>query len=109
FDDTMMGPAVQDLWMLLSGERERREAQLQELLAGYGEFHDFDTAELGLVEALRTLRLMHYSAWLARRWDDPAFPRSFPWFNTQRYWADHILELREQLAAMAEPPLRYYD
>lgn len=108
FDDTMTGPAMQDLWMLLSGEREQREAQLQTLLTGYNEFHDFNPAELGLIEALRTLRIMHYSAWLARRWDDPAFPRSFPWFNTQRYWSGHILELREQLAALDEPPLQYF-
>lgn len=108
FDDTMTGPAVQDLWMLLSGEREQREAQLQALLGGYRDFHDFDPVELNLVEALRTLRIMHYSAWLARRWDDPAFPRSFPWFNTHRYWAGHVLELREQLAALDEPPLDYF-
>lgn len=108
FDDTMTGPAVQDLWMLLSGEREQQQAQLSELIDGYEMFHEFNAAELGLIEALRTLRLMHYSAWLARRWDDPAFPRSFPWFNTARYWSAHILELREQLAALDEPPLILY-
>jgi Ser/Thr protein kinase RdoA (MazF antagonist) len=105
FDDTMTGPAVQDLWMLLSGEREQQQAQLAELIDGYEMFFNFSPAELGLIEALRTLRLMHYSAWLARRWDDPAFPRSFPWFNTARYWSAHILELREQMAALDEPPL----
>ncbi|MBZ0142897.1 MAG: serine/threonine protein kinase [Rhodocyclaceae bacterium] len=105
FDDCRMGPAVQDLWMLLSGERAEMTHQLGEVLAGYEDFRDFDRRELHLVEALRTLRLLHYSAWLARRWDDPAFPAAFPWFNTQRYWQDRILELREQVALMDEPPL----
>lgn len=108
FDDARNGPAVQDLWMLLSGEREQQTAQLSEVLDGYQEFCDFDFAELALIEALRTLRIMHYSAWLARRWSDPAFPRHFPWFNTERYWAEHILELREQLSALQEPPLVIY-
>lgn len=106
FDDCRTGPAVQDLWMLLSGERTAAAHQLRVLLEGYREFHDFDVRELGLIEALRTLRLIHYSAWLARRWDDPAFPAAFPWFNTQRYWQDRVLELREQIAAMQEAPLR---
>lgn len=106
FDDSRMGPAIQDLWMLLSGTREEMERQLGELLAGYRCFHDFNDAELYLLEALRTLRLIHYSAWLARRWHDPAFPVAFPWFNTQHYWQDRILELREQIALMDEPPLR---
>ncbi|MFK7864744.1 MAG: serine/threonine protein kinase [Pseudohongiellaceae bacterium] len=106
FDDTVTGPAMQDLWMMLSGDRNQRQGQLLELVEGYNEFYDFHSNELGLVESLRSLRLMNYSAWLARRWADPAFPQSFPWFNTERYWAEHILELREQLAAMDEPPLR---
>lgn len=105
FDDTMTGPAIQDLWMMLSGDRNQRQAQLLELVEGYNEFHDFKVRELALIESLRTMRLMHYSAWLARRWDDPAFPLNFPWFNTERYWAEHILELREQLATLDEPPL----
>jgi Ser/Thr protein kinase RdoA (MazF antagonist) len=105
FDDSRMGPAVQDLWMLLSGNRAEMSRQLSDFLAGYERFRDFDRRELHLVEALRTLRLIHYAAWLARRWDDPAFPAAFPWFNTQRYWQDRILELREQIAAMDEPPL----
>ncbi len=105
FDDCRMGPAVQDLWMMLSGERAEMTRQLGDVLAGYEDFCDFDVRELNLVEALRTLRLIHYSAWLARRWDDPAFPAAFPWFNTQRYWQDRILELREQVALMDEPPL----
>lgn len=105
FDDSRMGPAIQDLWMLLSGERAEMTRQLGDLLAGYEDFYDFEPRELHLVEALRTLRLIHYAAWIARRWDDPAFPVAFPWFNTQRYWQDRILELREQIALMDEPPL----
>ena len=105
FDDSRMGPAVQDLWMMLSGERGEMVRQLSDVLAGYEDFCDFDPRQLYLVEALRTLRLLHYSAWIARRWDDPAFPAAFPWFNTQRYWQDRILELREQVALMDEPPL----
>ena len=105
FDDARMGPAVQDLWMMLSGERGDMVRQLSDILAGYEDFCEFDARQLHLVEALRTLRLMHYAAWLARRWDDPAFPAAFPWFNTQRYWQDRILELREQVALMDEPPL----
>ena len=105
FDDSRSGPAIQDLWMLLSGDRADQVRQLSDMLAGYEDFHDFDARELHLIEALRTLRLVHYAAWLARRWDDPAFPVAFPWFNTQRYWQDRILELREQVALMDEPPL----
>ena len=105
FDDCRMGPAVQDLWMLLSGDRAEMTRQLADVLAGYEDFCEFDPGELHLVEALRTLRLIHYSAWIARRWEDPAFPAAFPWFGTQRYWQDRILELREQIAAMDEPPL----
>jgi Ser/Thr protein kinase RdoA (MazF antagonist) len=100
-----MAPAVQDLWMLVSGDRRSMGRQLGRLLAGYEDFAEFDDRELNLVEALRTLRLIHYSAWLARRWDDPAFPIAFPWFGTPRYWQDRILELREQVAALQEPPL----
>jgi Ser/Thr protein kinase RdoA (MazF antagonist) len=105
FDDSCMGPAMQDLWMLLSGDREEMSRQLSVLLAGYEDFMAFNPRELYLLEALRTLRLIHYAAWLARRWEDPAFPKAFPWFNTQRYWQDRILELREQVALMQEPPL----
>jgi len=104
-DDARSGPAVQDLWMLLSGERAAMEQQLGAVLRGYREFHEFDMRELHLIEALRTLRLIHYAGWLARRWEDPAFPVNFPWFNTQRYWQDHVLSLREQAALMQEPPL----
>ncbi len=107
-DDCRMGPAVQDLWMLLAGERHERLQQLAELIDGYQEFHDFAPRELALIEGLRSLRLMHYSAWLARRWDDPAFPMSFPWFGSERYWGEQILMLREQLAALDEEPLRLF-
>lgn len=104
-DDARTGPAVQDLWMLLSGERDSMQRQLSAVLRGYRDFQEFDARELHLIEALRTLRLTHYAAWLARRWDDPTFPVNFPWFNTQRYWQDQILALREQWATMQEPPL----
>jgi Ser/Thr protein kinase RdoA (MazF antagonist) len=105
FDDARTGPAVQDLWMLLSGGHAEMTRQLGHVLAGYEQFREFDPRELHLVEALRTLRLVHYAAWIARRWDDPAFPAAFPWFNTHRYWQDRVLELREQIALMDEPPL----
>ena len=104
-DDARMAPAVQDLWMLVSGDRDSMGQQLGHLLKGYEDFAEFDDRELNLLEALRTLRLIHYSAWLARRWDDPAFPITFPWFNTPRYWQDRVLELREQIAAMQEQPI----
>lgn len=107
-DDCRMGPAVQDLWMMLAGERHERLGQLAELVDGYNEFHDFTPRELPLIEALRALRLMHYSAWLARRWDDPAFPMSFPWFGSERYWGDQVLILREQMSALQEEPLRLF-
>lgn len=107
FDDARMGPAVQDLWMFLSGDREYMTVKLHDLLEGYTEFRHFDARELHLIEALRALRMIHYSAWLAKRWDDPAFPRAFPWFNTQRYWEEHVLNLKEQIAAMHEPPLQW--
>ncbi len=107
-DDSRMAPAIQDLWMMLSGERHERSAQLSALLEGYNEFRDFPLPEIGLIEALRTLRIMHFAGWLALRWDDPAFPLAFPWFGQPRYWSDHILELREQLAALDEPALQVY-
>jgi Ser/Thr protein kinase RdoA (MazF antagonist) len=104
-DDTVTGPAVQDLWMLLSGERDERNGQLGDLLLGYEEFSHFALRELRWIEPLRTLRMIHYAAWLARRWDDPAFPLAFPWFAENRYWERHVLDLREQLAALDEEPL----
>lgn len=105
FDDARMGPAIQDLWMLLSGDRREMTEQLCDVLEGYTEFCDFNPVELHLIEPLRTLRMIHYSAWLAKRWDDPSFPQNFPWFNTQRYWEEQILALKEQLALMDEEPL----
>jgi len=105
FDDARNGPAVQDLWMLLSGERVQRQRQLGALVDGYETFREFDRAELALIEPLRTLRLIHYSAWLARRWDDPIFPINFPWFGSSDYWQGQVQMLEEQLEAMAEPPL----
>ncbi|HTE40996.1 MAG TPA: serine/threonine protein kinase, partial [Steroidobacteraceae bacterium] len=104
-DDCMNGPAIQDLWMLLSGNRREMGEQMGHFLSGYTQFADFDFTELHLLEALRSLRIMHYAAWLARRWDDPAFPRAFPWFAEVRYWERHVLDLREQLAALDEGPL----
>ena len=104
FDDARMAPAVQDIWMMLSGDPSRQAAQLEAILEGYDEFNDFDLREFRLIEPLRALRMLHYSAWLACRWEDPIFPRTFPWFNTVQYWGEHILQLREQLAALAEPP-----
>jgi Ser/Thr protein kinase RdoA (MazF antagonist) len=104
-DDACNGPAIQDLWMMLSGDRQRQLVQLSNIIDGYDMFCEFQPRELNLIESLRTLRLMHYAAWLARRWNDPAFPHHFPWFNTERYWSQHILELREQLFALNEPPL----
>lgn len=108
FDDSRNGPAIQDLWMLLSGERHDQEKQLREILEGYEEFCDFDRTELNLIESLRSMRIIHYAGWLAKRWDDPAFPRAFPWFNTEQFWGEHILQLKEQLAILQEPPLQIY-
>ncbi|WP_339338286.1 serine/threonine protein kinase [uncultured Oceanicoccus sp.] len=107
-DDSRMAPAIQDLWMFMSGDRQRQTAQISELVEGYNEFFDFDPRQLRLIEALRTLRIIHYSAWLAKRWQDPAFPHHFPWFNTARYWSDHILQLREQFSMVNEPPLQLF-
>jgi len=104
-DDARMGPAVQDLWMLLSGDRSQRTRQLGALVDGYEQFRDFDRRELALIEPLRTLRLIHYSAWLARRWDDPTFPVNFPWFGSSDYWQGQVQMLEEQMEAMQEEPL----
>jgi Ser/Thr protein kinase RdoA (MazF antagonist) len=104
-DDAVMGPAVQDLWMLLSGDRAAMTRQLLDVLEGYEAFMDFDWRELRLLEPLRTLRMLHHSAWIARRWSDPTFPINFPWFASPAYWADQCTRLAEQLEAMAEPPL----
>jgi len=104
-DDCLTGPAVQDLWMLLSGGREDMRTELHDLLKGYEQFLPFERSEIALIEPLRALRMIHYSAWLARRWDDPAFPRAFPWFAEPRYWEDHYRALDDQLAAVVGPPL----
>ena len=104
-DDARSGPAVQDLWMLLSGDRQQRTRQLGALVDGYEQFRDFDRRELALIEPLRTLRLIHYSAWLARRWDDPTFPINFPWFGSSDYWRGQVQMLEEQMEAMQEEPL----
>ncbi|MCW8956017.1 MAG: serine/threonine protein kinase, partial [Gammaproteobacteria bacterium] len=102
FDDSRMGPAIQDLWMLLSGSDSEQHQQLDILLDGYYEFADMNPAETRLIEALRSLRLIHYAGWLARRWNDPTFPLNFPWFNTPNFWEQHILELREQFAQLQD-------
>ena len=104
-DDARTGPAVQDFWMLLSGDRRQQNQQLGALLDGYEQFRDFDRRELALIEPLRTLRLIHYSAWLARRWDDPAFPINFPWFGTRDHWQGQVDMLVEQIEEMQAPPL----
>ncbi len=102
FDDSRMGPAIQDLWMLLSGDNNEQTIQLNHILDGYFEFHEFNPIESRLIEALRTLRIIHYASWLAKRWNDPTFPLNFPWFNTPNYWEQHILELREQFSLLQE-------
>ena len=106
FDDCIMGPAIQDIWLFLSGDRMQQTGQLMEFIEGYEEFYEFEPKQLRLIETLRTMRMMNYAAWLARRWEDPAFPMHFPWFNTERYWSEHILELREQFAKLDEAPLK---
>jgi len=104
-DDCLNGPAIQDLWMLLSGDQREMRRDLADMLRGYEQFLPFDRGELALIEPLRALRMIHYSAWLARRWDDPAFPRAFPWFAEPRYWEEHYRALLDQLAAVEGPDL----
>ena len=104
-DDCRSGPAIQDLWMMLSGDRQQQLLQLDTLLTGYEEFFTFDSSELILIESLRTMRVVNYMAWLCKRWQDPAFPHSFPWFNTEKYWEQQILMLKEQFSALQQPPL----
>jgi len=104
-DDCLTGPAVQDIWMLLSGGRQDMRTELHDLLKGYEQFLPFDRGEIALIEPLRALRMIHYSAWLARRWHDPAFPQAFPWFAEPRYWEQHYRSLEDQLAAVTGPPL----
>jgi len=107
-DDCLSGPAIQDIWMLLAGPRPDREAQLRVFLEGYEQFTLFDPAELALIEPLRALRMIHFIGWIAKRWDDPAFPPAFPWFGTPRYWEEQLNDLREQLETLDEPPLRLH-
>jgi Ser/Thr protein kinase RdoA (MazF antagonist) len=104
-DDARMGPAVQDLWMLLSGDRAQQLQQLGALLDGYETLRELDRRELVLIEVLRTLRLIHYSAWLAQRWRDPIFPINFPWFGSRDYWQGQVDILIEQTEAMQAAPL----
>ncbi len=103
-DDAVTGAAVQDLWMLLSGDAEAMRGQLAAVLEGYRQFRRFDQRELALIEPLRTLRMVHHSAWLAERWTDPAFPAAFPWFGTPNYWSQQTVQLREQIEVMGSPP-----
>ncbi|MCY4043804.1 MAG: serine/threonine protein kinase [Cellvibrionales bacterium] len=105
FDDTLMAPATWDLWMLLSGDRQEQSAQFKIILDEYELFNDWNYQELKLIESFRTLRLFYFTAWLARRWQDPAFQQHFPWFNTERFWSEHIQTLKEQLFQLDEPPL----
>ncbi|MCW8890696.1 MAG: serine/threonine protein kinase [Sedimenticola sp.] len=107
-DDCQTGPAIQDLWMLLSGDRQEMALQLSYIREGYETFRSLDTQEIALIEPLRSLRMIHYAAWLARRWTDPAFPNAFPWFNSHQYWQEHLLQLEQQLHSLEGPPLPIY-
>jgi Ser/Thr protein kinase RdoA (MazF antagonist) len=104
-DDCRQGPAIQDLWMMLNGDRQEQAMQFDTMLCGYEEFHSFDQRQLGLIEPLRAMRIVHYMGWLAKRWQDPAFPRNFSWFATDKYWEQQVLVLKEQYAALNEPAL----
>ncbi len=107
-DDCRMGPAIQDLWMMLSGDHQQQRIQLDTLIEAYEEFADFDSAELALIEPLRAMRMVHYMAWLAKRWQDPAFPQAFPWFADEKYWEQQILALKEQFSALQEPAIQLF-
>ena len=104
-DDARTGPAIQDLWMMITGDSSQRQLQLEILLEAYQEFCEFDAKELNLIEPLRAMRMLHYNAWLSRRWEDPAFPMNFPWYAEERYWEQQILSFKEQLAVLNEPAL----
>lgn len=104
-DDCMSGPRIQDLWMFLSGSADERRGQWQELAGGYREFHHIEPAETAVIEALRALRMIHHSSWIAQRWDDPAFPRAFPWFTSPRFWQEHVSDLWQQLDVLHDDPL----
>ena len=105
-DDSRQGPAIQDLWMMLSGDRATQLLQLDTLVNAYEEFCDFDHSQLKLIEPLRAMRIIHYMGWVAKRWSDPAFVRNFTWFADDKYWEQQILALKEQLAALQEAPLK---
>ncbi|MFT6984756.1 MAG: Ser/Thr protein kinase RdoA (MazF antagonist) [Psychromonas sp.] len=105
FDDCKMGPAIQDLWMLLNGSRQEKQLQLSMLLEGYEEEYSFDSQELSLIEPLRSMRMVNYVHWLNKRWTDPAFPMNFPWFTTDQYWKELLQSLQQQITAMKEQPL----
>lgn len=107
-DDCCNGPAMQDLWMMLSGDRQQQLLQLDTLISAYEEFAEFNTAQLNLIEPLRAMRMVHYMAWLDKRWQDPAFPQAFPWFADGKYWEQQILALKEQLSALQEPSLKLF-
>jgi len=100
FDDARSAPAIQDIWMLLSGDDNEQQIQLQKIIHAYSEFRDFPFTELKMIESLRTLRLIHHTAWLAQRWQDPAFPPAFPWFNSHQFWPLHVVDLQQQLSAL---------
>jgi Ser/Thr protein kinase RdoA (MazF antagonist) len=105
-DDCRTGPAIQDLWMMLAGDTMQQQMQLKTLIDAYEEFNPFNTQELGLIEPLRAMRMVHYMAWLSKRWNDPAFPRAFPWFGEDKYWENQILSLKEQFSALQQPSIR---
>ncbi|WP_065188387.1 serine/threonine protein kinase [Shewanella woodyi] len=104
-DDARTGPAIQDLWMMITGDKPQKLLQLEILLEAYEEFCEFDSKELKLIEPLRAMRMLHYNAWLSRRWEDPAFPMNFPWYGEEKYWEQQILSFKEQLAVLDEPAL----
>ena len=97
FDDFLTGPAVQDIWMLVPARDVAGLAQRQVFLEAYRQFREFDESWLRLIEPLRALRYIHYSAWIARRWDDPAFPAAFPHFGTDNYWEEETRNLEDQI------------
>ena len=104
-DDCINGPAIQDLWMLLSGSAAEQRAQWDTLVQGYTQFADFDYRELAILEPLRGLRMLHHAGWVVQRWDDPAFPRAFPWFGEPRYWEQLLRDYLEQIAQIDTPPI----
>ncbi len=105
-DDARMGPAIQDLWMLLNGDKAEQRMQLETIIEAYEEFSSFDSDEIALIEPLRAMRFVYYLAWLIRRWDDPAFPRNFPWLTGEDYWRNQISTFIEQVKVLQEPPLQ---